>query len=316
MSILGFDVGGTKISCCVGERDGSVTTRIERPTSEGMDGNEMTRTLISLGSEAMGLAGIEVPEALGIIFAGFIDQRKGMVMSSPNIPGIQNFPVVNIMSDFFQSKVYLENDATAAAIAERIFGSGKGKSDFVYVTLSTGIGAGVFSNGKLLKGSRGLAGEVGHMVVSESGHQCGCGRRGCLEAMASGSGIVKRTLYRLPGFTGETVLRSIPEKQISAKSIIEAAYSGDRFSKEILDETIKYLGIGLANVASIYDPQLIIIGGGITQSGDRFFNAVKKSFRDEAKGVQRNMEITRALPDISDLAAISLPLYYGRNRKS
>ncbi|MCL4328579.1 MAG: ROK family protein [Candidatus Thermoplasmatota archaeon] len=314
MKILGFDVGGTKISASIGEENGTIVQRTEVPTTDTMDGNEMTRTLVDLGSEVMRLAGIDLPDSVGITFAGFIDFRKGMVISSPNIPGIKNFPVSSIVSDFFQSKVYLENDANAAAIAEHVFGSGIGKRDFVYVTLSTGIGAGIFANGKLLTGKNGLGGEVGHMKVTDKPFICGCGRTGCFEAAAGGAGIVRRTIGRMASSKAQSTLRKMPLAELSAKNILNAAYAGDKLAEEILQETIHYLGIGLANLAILFDPETIILGGGIMQNRDQFLVEVKASFEREMDGMFRKLDIVKSMPDVADLAAISLPAFYGHRK--
>jgi glucokinase len=311
MSILGFDVGGTKISCCLGEADGTIRNRIERSTGTRIDSDRMTKALIGLGSEVLDVSDVDTPEAIGIIFAGLIDQGRGMVLKSPNIPGIHDFPVSSIISDFFQTGVYLENDATAAAIAERLYGSGRGVDNFVYLTLSTGIGGGVFANGKLLRGQNGMGGEIGHMVVTDSPVVCGCGRKGCLEAVSSGSGILKRTLERLKKFDGNTTLRNYSRGDLDARIIFEQAHLGDLLSSQIMEDTVRYLSIGLANVAMIFDPEIIVLGGGLMNNGDWFLRDLRERFEREMSGLRREVELVRALPDGSDKAAISIPVYYG-----
>ena len=310
--ILGFDVGGTKISAVIGDSQGRIIRKLEKPTSKNLGQERLAEQLRDMGWKAMESAGINSVESIGIIFAGLIDQASRTVINSPNIPGMRRFPVGKMLEEEFGVRSVLENDATGATIAERLFGSGRFVDNFAYITLSTGIGGGFFSGGKLVRGAHGLAGEFGHMVIMANGPICGCGRRGCLEAIAGGKGIARRATESLKGIRESEILSSVPINRIDAKVIFDAMEKGDMFSRLIVEETVYYLAVGIVNIASILDPELVIIGGGLTNSGQKFIDLIKRGVREEFKNMKRPMKIVKAIPHVSDLASISLPIFFSK----
>ncbi|AKA49644.1 transcriptional regulator [uncultured archaeon] len=307
--ILGFDVGGTKISAVVGDEDGHIFSRVRKPTIRHLGKKRLTQQLESMGKEALLKAEVEKPDLVGIIFAGLVDSEKGAVISSPNILGLNNFAIVEPMEEFFDAPATLENDATAATIAESLFGSGRGIENFVYLTLSTGIGGGAFINGKLYKGSHGLAGEMGHMVIMSNGPTCGCGRKGCLEAIAGGKGIARRVSENVSAVRDSETLSSLRPYEIDASKVFQARRKGDMFAQLMIEETIYYLAVGIVNIISILDPEVVIIGGGISRAGKELFSPLNAAIKEEFKSMRRPVKILRGLQDGSDLAAISVPLY-------
>ncbi len=307
--ILGFDVGGTKISVVLGDETGKILGSQRKPTVRHLGRKRLAEDLLSMGHSMLDKFGLKKPDAIGVIFAGLVDSDRGMVLTSPNILGLKNFPISKVLEDEFGAKVYLENDATAATIAERIFGSGKNMDNFVYLTLSTGIGGGAFIDGKLYRGAHGMAGEMGHMVVMSNGPVCGCGRRGCLEAVASGRGIARRVAENVTAVKESELYSKIRPSDIDAKKVFEFKKKGDMFSQLIIEETIYYLAVGIVNIIDIFDPEAVIIGGGIASAGDDLFKPLRVAVQEEFKSMQRPVKILKGIKNGHDLSTIALPIY-------
>ena len=307
--ILGFDVGGTKISTVLGDDTGKILGSVRKPTVRHLGRKKLADDLINMGWKLLDDFGLKRPDDIGVVFAGLIDSEKGMVLSSPNILGLKNFAVNKVLEDEFGARAYLENDATAATIAERLFGSGKTVDNFVYITLSTGIGGGAFLNGKLYRGSHGIAGELGHMVVMSNGPVCWCGRRGCLEAIAGGRGIARRVSENITAVNESQLFSKLRPSEIDARKVFEFKRKGDMFSQLIVEETIYYLAVGLVNIINILDPEVLIIGGGLANAGDDLFSPLKTAVREEFKSMYRPVKIVRGLKQGHDLAPISLPIF-------
>ena len=307
--ILGFDVGGTKISAVLGKKNGEIVSTLRKPTVRHLGQGRLLKDFTEMGWKLLDDNGISKPDAIGIIFAGLIDSTKGVVLSSPNILGLKNFPVAEKLSNEFGAEAFLENDATAATIAERLFGGGVNVDDFVYITLSTGIGGGAFLNGKLYRGAHGMAGELGHMVVMSNGPLCGCGRRGCLEAIAGGKGIARRVSENITAIKESEMLSALKPNEIDAKKVFELKSKGDMFSQLIFEETVYYLAVGIVNIINILDPEVVIIGGGLSLAGNELFSPLRNAVREEFKSMYRPVKIIRGLKNGHDISTIALPLY-------
>lgn len=309
MNILGFDVGGTKISAVVGDEHGNILKAVRRPTIKHLGKKRLKEQLIEMGDRVLQEAQIDKPDQIGIIFAGMVDRKSGTILSSPNILGLNDFPIVKELRSHYGVPVVLDNDATGATIAERLFGSGRGINNFLYITLSTGIGGGAFVNGKLMRGEHGLAGEFGHMVIMSNGSGCGCGRRGCIEAIASGKSIARRVAESITAIRDSEVLSKIDPRNLSAELIFDAMSKGDMLARLIIEETVYYLAIGLVNLACIFDPEMIIIGGGVSNAGEDLFVPLRAAVAEEFKGMTRPVKIVPGLKNGPDLAALAISLY-------
>ncbi len=309
MYILGYDVGGTKISAVVGDENGQIIKKITKRTMKDYGKSGITDQLISMGEELIKKSGIEEISKIGIIFAGPVDSKNGTIISSPNIIGLKNYNITDRIQNHFNVKVYLQNDASASTIAEKLYGSAKPFSNFVYITLSTGIGGGIFIDNKLYRGSHGMAGELGHMVILPNGPICGCGRRGCLEAIASGKGIARRVIENISAVKNSTIFSDMNPADIDAKKIFAAKRSGDMFAQLIVEETIYYLAVGIVNIINILDPQAIIIGGGISLEGEDLFRPLRLAVREEMKSMKRPVRIIKALKNGADLGSIAITQY-------
>ncbi|MCL4419833.1 ROK family protein [Patescibacteria group bacterium] len=307
--ILGFDVGGTKISAVIGNDRGEILSNVRKPTVKHLGKKRLLEEFYSMGTKAMEIAEIDNIDAIGIDFAGLVDRENGIVVSSPNILGLDNFKVVEEVEKHFGVPTVLENDATAATIAERIFGSGKGVDNFVYFTLSTGIGGGAFLNGKLFRGAHGMAGEFGHTVIMSNGPNCGCGRKGCLEAIAGGKGIARRVSENISAVRDSALFSKITPDKIDAEKVFKYMEEGDMFAQLIIEETIYYLAVGIVNIINILDPEVLIIGGGISRAGKLLFDPLRAAVDEEFKSMKRPVKLVQGLENGPDLAPISIPLY-------
>jgi glucokinase len=264
------DLGGTNLRAVAATLDGEIRGDDRRP-SRAEEGLEACLGSIdaSIG-QACSEAGIDVSQlgGLGIATPGWVDVVEGVVPAAPQLPGWRNVPLVRIMKERLGIPlVVLENDASAAALGENVFGAGQGVRHLVYITVSTGIGGGIVIDGKLYGGARGSAGEIGHTVIDPAGPLCGCGNYGCLEALASGTAIARRA-EAVAGRGDSEVLARIKDRdgRITAEDVAEAAEAGDGAAAQIYAETGRFIGVALANLVNLLSPELILLGGGVTGS--------------------------------------------------
>ncbi|HWS87939.1 MAG TPA: ROK family protein, partial [Pyrinomonadaceae bacterium] len=214
-----------------------------------------------------------------------LSRDRGLILSPPNLPGWDEFPVAALVRERLGVPVLLDNDANAAALGEREYGAGRGADNLVYVTISTGIGGGIIVNGRLVHGVGDAAGEVGHMVVEPGGPPCGCGARGCLEALCSGTSIARRAAERLAGGGRTSMLLEGGGglEGITARAVAEAARAGDAVAGEVWDETVAYLALGLGNVVAALAPEAVILGGGVSTAGDQLLVPLRERIRRSVK---------------------------------
>ncbi len=295
---IGIDVGGTKILGVRAQRDGKIAAQVQRPTrgSEGCDAvvdriAEMIRELTPSGGSGDSSGHGGKVAGIGVGIPGPTNPMKGMVYNPPNLPGWETVPLRDMLKDHLHTDtpIVLVNDANAAALAEFKFGAGSSKSrgkgkeikHLVYLTVSTGIGGGVVADGKLFVGSSGLAAELGHMVIDVNGPRCYCGGIGHLEAMASGTALAREG-YMVVASRRETSMADAvggkPEK-VTAEVVVQAAQSGDLAACELMEREGFLVGIGVVNCIHTFNPELIVIGGGVSNAGDLLFNPVRATVR-------------------------------------
>ena len=283
---LAIDLGGTKIMAAIVSPDGRVISRNYCPTLAVKGTKEVIDRLSSAAEGVVTKAGLRFSELAGIVIAaaGALNAEKGVITSSPNLPGWHNVPLRDILADRLGIATYMINDASAAALGEHRFGAGRGLDNLVYLTVSTGIGGGIIIGGKLYTGANGSAGEIGHMIIEADGPQCSCGNSGCLEALASGTAVAAEAVKRI----GQGEASSITElakdasKTITAKTVALAARQGDYLACDVVAKAAYYLGIGLANVVNIFNPEMVIIGGGMSQMGDMLLKPARKVVKQRA----------------------------------
>lgn len=246
-------------------------------------------------------------EAIGIASPGPLDPHTGIIHDTPNIPEWKNFPLGPKLSEHFGVPVRLDNDANMAGLAEWQFGAGRGHHDLVYLTVSTGIGGGVISNNHLLQGYRGMGAELGHMLIDPNGPLCGCGHRGHIEAFSSGPAIARYVKEQIHAGQ-KTSLHADPN--LSAAQIAEAAREGDPLAIEGFARAGKYLGMAVANFLAIFDPSILVFGGGVSQVSDLIFRPFEESLREHVFHPQylKDLTITKAAlgDDAGLLGALAL----------
>lgn len=286
--VLSVDLGGTKILSALVDEQGKILARDQTPTPAAGDHNTVIQAILSSSKRVLAEAGIGIDSvaAASIAAAGLSDIRTGILFTSPNLPGWKDVPLRDILSKQFDKPVYLLNDARAAALGELYFGAAKGLKNFIFITISTGIGGGIIINGELYSGAAGTAGELGHMVIDDDGPLCNCGNRGCWEMLASGKALAAAAKRSIK----EGVKSSITEftdgdvEKINAQAINRAAIAGDPLAQKLISRTAYYLGVGLSNLINIFSPELIVIGGGVSNIGDRLLlpayeEAKKRAFK-------------------------------------
>jgi len=265
--IAGIDIGGTKIAVAIAAAAGKIVASNSFPTEGGRTPQDlMGQALETIERLAETHHGRLV--AIGIGCAGPLDLDRGVVLAPPNMPrNWRQFPLRSFVESKSRLPVIVDNDANAAALAEHLFGAGRGYSDLVYFTISTGIGGGIITNNVLAH----RWGEAGHVTVNPGGALCGCGARGCLEAECSGTSIARRAQEHL--LSGKpSKLRDLVEdiKQVSAKTVTDAAREGDELACAVWQETVSLMAIGIGSIVALLAPQAIILGGGVTAGAGEF----------------------------------------------
>ena len=290
MNAVGVDVGGTKIAAGLVSSEGELLNEVRYPTANARE------QLLSTIAEAIAEVkrGYEVG---GVCLAvpGFILARENMVLSAANLEAIEGIPLKDELGDRIGLQVTVENDANAAAWGEFRFGVGKDVDDLVFVTLGTGVGGGVISHGVLLRGARGTGGELGHITVQPVGPRCGCGNRGCLEALASGTAIGRRAREVAAQRPDSALGRLAMERTPLGEDVLGLAREGDEAALEVLREAGTWLGIGLATFVNIFDPEVIAIGGGVSEAGDLVLEPARRELRLRSHSPSRDLvEIRKA----------------------
>jgi len=284
---IGVDLGGTNIVCAIVNYQGKIVNRLKVPTLAERGKEATIKRIIETIHENIVQSSV-VPDdiiGIGIGAPGPLDVKRGMINFAPNLPGWRDVPLRKILEDEFNMKVVLENDANAAAWGERCFGAGQGVNNLVCFTLGTGIGGGIIIDGKIYHGNNYGAAELGHMTVNKDGPRCNCGNYGCLEAYSSATGIKNRIKNRIregiksdfSNFDEDKLFESL-----RLKSIFEAARKGDRLTSIVVEEAISYLGIAIANITNILNPEMVVLVGGITNEGEKLLIPLKGEVKKRA----------------------------------
>ena len=273
-TIIAADIGGTGIRVAVYPFSGSTEPLAQKriPTrGEGTAVERLVGLIKELWPEGHEVAGISAG------FPGPVNPYEGIIYTAPNIADWKNLPLGQILSDAFHVPALIGNDANMACLGEWKFGAAQGRRDVIYITISTGIGTGVISNNQLLLGAKGLATEMGHTVVNPNGPLCGCGHPGHIESYSSGTGITNYVKSQLAAGR-ESSLHGI--SRLSAKEIAEAAVAGDSLAKEAFEIAGTYLGIGISNFLHIFNPSIIVLGGGVSQTGSLILDPMRRSLKE------------------------------------
>lgn len=273
------DIGGTKILLVLIDEKGQIIYKVKTSTPANANPGNIIQEVSGILKKALTVTGfIKDPnflKATGITMAGFIDHQSGIVYQSPNLDWPEPFPFKKAMTEELECPVSLENDANAAVLGEVYYGAAHGHQDVIYITLSTGIGGGLFLNGRLYRGSRGFAGEIGHIKPFGEGRNCNCGGYNCLEAWASGKAIAHSASLMWDS-------TDIDCETITTSWVFEQAEAGNSLAQNIIEHAADNIGRGLANLVNLLNPSCIVIGGGVASNRPEFFEKVSKKVRLEA----------------------------------
>jgi len=305
---VGIDLGGTFIKFVATDRQGSASEILQLPTVTGDGPEGLVEQMVRGARKVMDENGLssEQVRGVGVGSPGPLDLEAGLVIASPNIPGMKNTPLRDMVGDLLGLPVALENDANAAAYGEYVSGAGKDADDLVVLTLGTGVGGGVVIGGEVLHGAHQIGAELGHMIVVPDGEPCGCGQRGCLEQYCSAKFMADRTMRRMSAESPQTSLNAILEANgsIDSKDINEARAAGDAFAAEVWDATTRHLAMGCVSLTRIFDPDKIVLTGGMAKAGADLIEPVRRHFADlHWKMTEIKTEITIAVLG-SDAGAI------------
>lgn len=270
---IAIDIGGTQIRAALFPADQHTPIQVKKISTQEAGEKPLDR-IISLAGQ---LARDRTILGIGVVAPGPIDPFQGIVIEAPNIPGWVNLPLRTILEDHFHVPTILGNDANLAALAEWKFGAGQGHRNLVFITVSTGIGGGVILNDQLLVGERGLAAELGHLTILPDGPMCGCGIRGHLEAISSGPSIARWTESQIKQGSA-TILPA--DQVLNCKQIADAAFAGDILAIQAFARAGKYLGIAFANFLHIFNPTMIVVGGGVSRVGSLLFDPIQNSLKE------------------------------------
>jgi glucokinase len=289
---VGIDLGGTQLRAALVDGDGALRRRAAVATDIAGGPRAVLRQIQALFGEVTQGIDLAAVAGVGVSSPGPLDSAEGVVLVIPTMPGWVDIPLTAWLHDLLGLPVQLENDGISAAIGEWHFGAGRGLSDFVYVTVSTGIGGGVIADGHVLRGRRRMAAHLGHMTTAPDGEICQCGNRGCWEAQASGTAFgerARRLAARAPG----SVLHALGAK-VDARQVFEAARAGDALACELVAEQAARLGVGIASLLHLFSPQAVVIGGGVSAGFDLLQAGIDAEVRARAMPPFRDVPIVAA----------------------
>jgi len=300
--ILALDYGGTKHTAAIaaaGERVWLAHERVYSPP--GADGDYDRATMLTMARKLLAHAQGQLV-SVGVSFGGPVDATAGLVRLSHHVPGWEDTPLRDQLQAVFGVPAAVDNDANVAALGEWKFGAGQGCNSLFYVTVSTGIGGGWVLGGRIYTGADGMAGEIGHVVVRPGGVECVCGKRGCLEAEACGPAIAQKMRKRLQaGDASDVFGASESWDSVTGETVARAAQQGDALAQDVMDDAARMLGTGLGGAINLMNPQRVVLGGGVTKSGERYWRIVRETARAHALPQMRADIVPAALGDDAPL---------------
>ena len=290
---FGVDIGGTTVKMGLFDREGCVLDKWEIPTVKDNEGASVLPDVAQSILAKMKEKNLELDdlEGIGIGVPGAVDKAGNLVNGAVNI-GWKSFNIPKVMNAYINVPVKAANDANSAAFGEMWQGGGKGYTNMVAVTLGTGVGGGIIVNGEIVTGVTGAAGEIGHIHIEDGETDiCGCGNRGCLEQYASATGVVRLAKRRLAQDDKPSVLR---EGSLTAKTVFDAVKDGDEVAVEIAERFGSYLGKGLAAVANVVNPEVFVIGGGVSKAGEILMDFIEPELQKYVFPASRNVKLALA----------------------
>lgn len=311
--IIGVDIGGTKTAVALATAEGRVIRRHRMPTPARQEPEVLLEAICQAIEQVRGDVGMGQVSGVGVGVPGPYDSRLEVLSSSPHLPMWRNVPLKQLLEKKLGKPAFVDNDANAAALGEHRFGAGVGTSHMIYITVSTGIGGGLILGGKLYVGASGAAGEVGHMTIDVNGPRCSCGNFGCWESLASGTALAREAVARLQTSADSRILELAGGDlgRVKAELIFEAYQQGDVLAAALIQRAAYYLGVGLANLINIFSPEMIVIGGGLSNMGEALLGPAESVARERAFSISASA--ARIVPaklgdDSGVLGAVALAL--------
>lgn len=289
LCILAVDLGGTQIRAArfTERQEMEARTALETRADEGLQA--VFGRVVAAVSEVWPAGGDVAVAGIALGAPGPLNFRRGVLRFAPNLPGWENVPLRDMLTERFGVPAFVGNDADVAALAEHRFGAGKGLPDLVYLTISTGIGGGMIFDNRLFTGGHGLGGEVGHMAIDPHGPKCTCGNVGCLEVLASGTAIARRARERLARGEKSSLLRLVGGdlSRITAREVNVAGQQGDALAVSVFREAGTYIGSALVSLMYMLDPSLFVLGGSVTRAGELLFGPIRETVETRAPQAYR-----------------------------
>jgi glucokinase len=298
--LIGIDLGGTTVKFAILTVEGEIQQKWSIETDIQNEGKHIVSNIIKSINHRLNLYRLSANDFLGIGMGspGLVDREKGTVIGAYNLNWTNLQSVKEQIESGTGIPFFIDNDANVATLGERWKGAGENGKDVVFVTLGTGVGGGIISDGILIHGKWGAAGEIGHIIVEPNGYQCTCGNQGCLETVASATGVIRLARDLSEEFSGTSELKWLIDdgQEVTAKTVFDQAKRGDKFALIVLNKFYFYLGLACGNIANVLNPEFIVIGGGVSAAGEMLLNGVKEYFQKFAfPQVRKSTKIKLAL---------------------
>jgi len=286
--VVGVDLGTLNTIVAVVDLEGKIVERVEHPTNGEQNKDDVIERVKAAIHEVISTSNVNLQKiaGIGLVVPGLVDSKRGIINIMPNF-GWKNIPLKEILGKEFHTPIFIDNNVNAMALSEAEFGIGREVRNFICVNIGIGIGSGVIINREIYRGETECTGEIGHTTVDYNGPKCSCGNNGCLEVMAAGPAIARRAVKAIREGR-KTVITELVKghlNRITAAIVAEAANQGDKLAREIMEKTGEYLGTGVANIINLFNPQIVIVGGGVTQAGDLIFDPLKRTMKKRAFSV-------------------------------
>ena len=305
---IAIDLGGTKISWAIVNESYEFQQRLQVPTPATTEA--VIDELGHIVDEAV--ASVPDPAGVGIGVAGLVDHGRGLIVAAPNLP-LAGEPIIERLHARWGFECQIDNDANLAVLGELVAGAGRGRRDFIGLTVGTGIGGGIIIDGRLWRGHKGAAGEFGHMIVDPRGPVCGCGNHGCLETKASGTAIERLAKESVAGKPGSALAKSVggDAELMTGLIVAKEARTGNDEALAVLAEAGRWLGIGIGNLINIFDPEIVVVGGGVAGSLDLVMDHIENRVRQvviDPRGQETPISLSRLENSAGLLGAAALIL--------
>ncbi len=295
---IGVDFGGTKTLAAVVNIDNGKLVAVSKKKTKPQDQGDLLKRIMTVVDDALSEANVELKKVagIGIGAAGMVNRDKGVLLNAVNI-GVQDFPITQPLTERYQVPAKLGNDVEVATLGELHFGAGRNCDNFVCIFVGTGIGSGIVRDGRMYYGATGTAGEIGHIILYPDGRQCGCGAFGCLEAYASRTAIAKSIVCEMNRGAQSQLSDKVDMAKgiLRSKALAQALEAGDPVVHNAVVEAAEFMGVGLATIMNFYNPRRIIIGGGVVEAVDLYFEIAAQEAQRRALLIPaRKIEIVRA----------------------